>query len=448
MRYQVGIGAALVAISLSFSHAHAAGLGPLAPLVPSESVASTGFGGAVAITDDTAFVGAPVAGTSGAVYVFIRNGTAWQPHPTTPKLVGAAGDEFGYSVAVAGTTLLVGAPGRASEAGGLYVFRRNGGVINAWQIDGSAVNGPSIAGDRFGESVALSQTQDTALIGAPYNDASASITDTGAAYAYVRTGVAPNFWVQQGTKRVAPLQSPDTAYVERGHFGTTVAVDGNVALIGVPQQVSASRITGGRVFSFLRTGTTWDAGTELPPIAPFDEDDSFGFSMTFSGNWALIGSPDANSVSVPAAFLGGSVHAFERTGGAWVARQRFESPAPEAEGGFGYAVSLSGARAVISGMGENGFFGRVHLFNRAGVSFQAQPPSRTSPRSSSSSFGRSVAVSATAALIGDDALAPAAFTDSGVAAVAAPVLGARAGLALTALLAACGALLLRRRPSA
>ena len=81
------------------------------------------------------------------------------------ELVGsdtAAGDGFGISVAMAGTAVVVGATGHAASAGRAYVFD---GTPSGWKQAGELVGSDTVAGDEFGFSVGISGT--TAVVGAP-----------------------------------------------------------------------------------------------------------------------------------------------------------------------------------------------------------------------------------------------------------------------------------------
>ena len=146
------------------------------------------FGFAVALSGDTALVGAEheaTAGTEsgGAAYVFTRSGGSWTQQAELVASDGAADyDYFGYSVAVFGDTALVGAPSDAiaGEAGAAYVFTRTGTTWTARQKL-TAVDG--VAGDKFGVAVALSG-EETALVGARLHVVAGKAT--GAAYVFVR----------------------------------------------------------------------------------------------------------------------------------------------------------------------------------------------------------------------------------------------------------------------
>jgi uncharacterized repeat protein (TIGR01451 family) len=122
------------------------------------------FGTSVALSGDTALVGAPEAGSSGqgAAYVFTRNGTGWQQTQILTATDGVANDYFGKSVALAGDTALVGAPSESGVPGAAYLFMRETNGTWGEPMKLTASNG--VAWDLFGESVALAG--DTALVGA------------------------------------------------------------------------------------------------------------------------------------------------------------------------------------------------------------------------------------------------------------------------------------------
>ena len=102
---------------------------------------------------------------AGAVYVFTRSGTSWSQQAELTASDAAANDGFGSSVALSGDTALVGAAGKTvggqSDAGAVYVFTRSG---TSWTQQAELTASDAAAGDNFGCSVALSG--DTALVGA------------------------------------------------------------------------------------------------------------------------------------------------------------------------------------------------------------------------------------------------------------------------------------------
>ena len=110
---------------------------------------------------------------------------------------GAADDAFGYSIALSGNTAVVGAVaatvGGKSAAGAAYVFVRSGTM---WTQQAKLTAADAAADDSFAESVAVDG--DTVLVGAPYADVMGD-GDRGAVYVYSRSGTT---WTQQA--KLAP----------------------------------------------------------------------------------------------------------------------------------------------------------------------------------------------------------------------------------------------------
>src|SRR5207237_6330227 len=93
------------------------------------------FGASVAISGDTAIIGAKsddvgANGDQGSAYVFVRSGTVWIEQARLFASDGAASDSFGYSVAIDGDTAVVGAlqdnVSGNTDQGSAYVFVRSG----------------------------------------------------------------------------------------------------------------------------------------------------------------------------------------------------------------------------------------------------------------------------------------------------------------------------------
>ena len=98
----------------------------LAELKGSDTLSGDAVGVSVAISDTTAVVGAPgSAKDAGRVYVFNNMAAGWKEAAMLTGSDTATGDFFGYSVAISGTTAVVGAPGYAKNAGRAYIFTRS-----------------------------------------------------------------------------------------------------------------------------------------------------------------------------------------------------------------------------------------------------------------------------------------------------------------------------------
>src|SRR5205807_436508 len=148
-------------------------------LTASDAAAGDQFGYSVAIYGSTAVIGAYQKNSNtGAAYVFVLSGTTWSQQAKLTASDAAAGDDFGYSVAISGSTAVIGAYDKNSDAGAAYVFVRSG---TTWSQQAELTASDAAAGNDFGTSVAISGS--TAVIGAPHNN-----SFTGAAYVFVRSG--------------------------------------------------------------------------------------------------------------------------------------------------------------------------------------------------------------------------------------------------------------------
>ena len=159
--------------------------GEVKKLIASDAEAGDFFGSSVAIDGDTAVVG---ASREGAAYVFQRNQGGAGNWGEVKKLVASdaeADDFFGSSVAVSGDTAIVGANDDAA-----YVFRRDEGGADNWgEVKRLAVSDAQF-GDRFGNSVAVSG--DIAVVGAFLEDAGG--LSSGAAYVFHRNQGGAGNW--------------------------------------------------------------------------------------------------------------------------------------------------------------------------------------------------------------------------------------------------------------
>ncbi|OPY81652.1 MAG: hypothetical protein A4E65_01103 [Syntrophorhabdus sp. PtaU1.Bin153] len=92
-------------------------------LTASDGVAGDNFGSSVAASGNTIVVGANLYDTKGSAYVFKYNGTDWVEEFNLAASDGASSDDFGASVGITGSTIVVGASGSGSYKGAAYVYR-------------------------------------------------------------------------------------------------------------------------------------------------------------------------------------------------------------------------------------------------------------------------------------------------------------------------------------
>jgi MYXO-CTERM domain-containing protein len=347
-----------------------------AELLASDGVTKDSFGISVAASGNTALVGAGGKNTStGAAYVFVRSGAAWTQQRKLVATNGATGDGFGDSVALSGDTAFVGAPGwdntivGFADMGATYVFVRSG---TTWGQPQSLIASDGATGDHFGVSVALSN--DTALIGA---SSKKIYVGTGAAYVFVRSGTK---WTRQDE-----FVASDGAVGDS--FGNSLALSGNTALVAAAGKNSST----GAAYVFVRSGT-W---TQQQKLLASDAatNDRFGSSVALSGNIALVGASWKNSYT-------GAAYVFVRSGAAWTQQQKLLAKDAATNDRFGSSVALSGNTALVGAPNESGYIGAVYVFLRSGAIWTQQQKLVATDGVSSDSFGSSVGLSSDTALVG------------------------------------------------
>ena len=240
------------------------------------------FGFSVAIDRDTVLVGAPsveeLSPGPGVAYVFVRRGETWTHQATLTPSESRADDAFGFDVALSGDTAVIGAKGSnvgtTTDPGAAYVFTRTRDV---WSEQAKLTARDGAAADLFGESVAVSE--DTAVIGALYGDAGVGI-DHGSAYVFTRTG---STWTEQA-KLVAADGSP------RDAFGASVAISRDTVVVGASEKLIGLNPLQGSAYVFVRTGKSWAQQAKLTAPAPDgDAGDMFGRSVDTTGDTVVVG---------------------------------------------------------------------------------------------------------------------------------------------------------------
>ena len=123
------------------------------PLTASDGESADSLGQSVAISGDTAIVGAPTNnGNQGRAFVYLRTGPVWVQQAELSASNGAAGDRFGLSVAIDGNIAIIGAPATATRPGSAYIFVRSGAN---WALQTRVTASDASANDQFGISVAV-----------------------------------------------------------------------------------------------------------------------------------------------------------------------------------------------------------------------------------------------------------------------------------------------------
>ncbi|HLJ44665.1 MAG TPA: IPT/TIG domain-containing protein [Bryobacteraceae bacterium] len=261
-----------------------------------------------------------------------------------PKLVGepqVAGARQGYAVAISGegNTAIIGAPrDNASPSltpglvGGAFVFVRAAG---RWVQDGEELVGyPTVGDSKQGYSVALSSDGTTALVGGPYDN-----NYTGAAWVWVRTG---QHWTLQ-----AKLVATDNVQAASGQgLAVSLSADGNTAAIGAPGESA--------VWIWTRSGTQWSEQAKVVGTGGYGHQ---GRTVALSGDGVTLveGGVDYSldySTKIAKAHSLGGTWLLARTGDQWT-QQGFVSLDITSTSFYPQAAAISadGNTALISSLG-------------------------------------------------------------------------------------------------
>ena len=288
---------------------------------------------------------------AGAVYIFVRTGTAWSQQAyikasnTGTAAAGdniAEGDQFGYSIALSadGNTLAVGAIGEdsnatgingnqadnsANQAGAEYVFARTGTTWSQQAYVKSTMTRPNVL---FGYSTGISGDGNTLVVG-EYD------ADRGKGALYVLTRTA-GVWSHQARIQAENAEAQDSlgyslALSEDGNTIASGAADEDCMKPGINptgcENDQASNTSSGAAYVFVRNGTTWTQQVFMKASNPGKED-WFGVRIAISGdgNTVAVGAQNEDSAakgingkqdddSAPEA---GAVYVFTRTGTTWV----------------------------------------------------------------------------------------------------------------------------------
>ena len=338
------------------------------------------FGCSVALSDTTLVVGAPYesgsASTSGAVYVFTRSGTTWSQQAYLKASNADASDRFGGAVAISGDTLVVGAWGEDSSATG----------VNGNQADNSAPG-------------------------------------SGAAYVFVRSGTA---WSQQAYLKASNTGASDD-------FGGAVAISGNTVVVGaMGEGSSATGVDGnpsdnsapgsGAAYVFIRSGTTWSQQAYLKASNTGASDD-FGSAVAISGDTLVVGARGEGSSATgvdgnqsdDSAPNSGAGYVFTRSGTTWSQQAYLKASNTGSADRFGSGVAVSGDTVAVGAFGESSSAtglngnqwdnsapgsGAVYVFTRSGAIWSQQAYLKASNTNANDSFGYSVALSNDALVVG------------------------------------------------
>ena len=368
-----------------------------AKLLASDGQADDSFGFSVDVCGDIAVVGKPQNGTPagtgpGAAYVFEYIAGAWNQIAILTASDGVTNDQFGYSVACSGDTILVGAiydEDNGWHSGSAYIFEKPAGGWSDMTETVKLLPSDGFVSQTFGYPVDIDG--DTAVIGGMAHDTSSP----GGAYVYV---MPTSGWSSASSPmfETAKLTASDGVANDRG--GSSVGVSGDWIMFGAVYD-SDGGFRSGSVYAFEKPPTGW-AGVmtedqKLTASAAM-ANALFGHSLSIDGTAALIGAPfDAN----------GSAYVFELAAGIWTESAKL-SPCDGAPNAYHFAQSVCiCGDIVLIGAPQQGLTGPgsvyVYLKPQSGwISMIETARLYASDGAPGDSFGYDVACSSATAVVG------------------------------------------------
>ncbi|MCR9243474.1 MAG: FG-GAP repeat protein [bacterium] len=330
-----------------------------AALIPADIDTQDQFGFAVAITTDRVIVGSKfdddLGSSSGSAYVFEKqpNGT-WLEVQKLTASDGAAGQEFGTTVAIDGDYAVVGCPdgtNGTTPAGAAYVFERQGN--GTWlEVAKLAQNDPQ-NNDDFGWSVSIAGTR--IAVGAYLDDDNGPAS--GSAYVFERQ--VDGTWPQ-----VAKLLASDG--VATDYFGYSVGISGDHVVVGAWLDDDQGSGSGSAYFFERQPDGTWPETAKVSPAYPA-AGEHFGQAVAIDGDVAFVGSIHAR---VNGQSNAGAANFFRRNpDGSWQNAGFVPNPTPDRNDNFAHAVSIGGGVAIAGASQDDEFdaeLGAASLFHTYG----------------------------------------------------------------------------------
>ena len=270
-------------------------------LTASDKDSGDEFGSSVAIDGNNIVVGAPEEDSggkdnNGAVYVFTKSGDTWSQSQKLTVSDRDNDDYFGWSVAIDGDNIIVGASEKSSDGkdhnGVVYVFTKSG---NTWSQSQKLTASDKDNWDNFGYSAAIDG--ETTVVGA-YREDSGGKDNNGAVYVFTKSG---DIWSQS-----QKLTASDKDDVDK--LGTSVAMKNSTVAIGAIEGDSDGKTNNGAVYIFTKSGDTWSQSQKLT-ASDKDSGDWLGYSVAIEGSTVVIGAAGESS---DGKFLNGAVYVYKK----------------------------------------------------------------------------------------------------------------------------------------
>ena len=357
--YWVGDGGA------AFIFAESSGEWTKLRLVSDEVDGGARFGTSLTAEGGTIVVGAPYEDDSGerdagAVYVFANGEEARLTQPGMYR----EGDEFGSSVAISEDeqTIVVGSvwgEGRWYGTGTVHVYTRPDGGWASTSESAKLFSSDGLVFDYFGDSVDISPDGQTIVVGAPLTERldqpPGERSDFGTAYIFDRPDGG---WVSTST--ATELQAPDE--LKGSEFARSVAIDGDFIVVGARWRNTGGLYRAGAAYVYERDDAGWATSTPTMLTAPEPRSwDYFGDSVDLQDGTIVVGAPGAR--------YSGAVYIFTTSATGEISTTtpaRLYNPTGQDEDRFGSAVAIGGDTVLVGAHRQADLAGTALAFRKVG----------------------------------------------------------------------------------
>ncbi len=299
-------------------------------------------------------------------------------------------DEFGGDVAVSGQIIAVGSSrsdDSAFDNGAISVFEFNGTRWN--QIDRFVGPDPANS-DYFGEKIKMQG--DRIVVGFSREDN--QYRAVGSCVIYNRIG---DHWFLEHT-----LSSPQPD--QNDFMGWDVAIHENLLAVAIPYDDDRG-VNAGSVLIYEFDGSDWNLIEQLFAGDP-RRNALFGKSVDLQGNVLIVGAPEDSEFG----FATGASYVFQRIGGTFTEIQKLQSPNPGENDRFGFSVAVKNGNICVGAQGDPGgtHLGAVFVFRKQGGTYR-QIQKLVANTRTRSRYGNRISITSERLLVGAPGIGRAAY---------------------------------------
>lgn len=320
------------------------------------------------------------------------NPTSFEPVAKLRPLNDFAGQYFGEVLSISGNTAVVGVRldnENGDFSGAVYVFERVNGI---WGDPVKLLAEDGEPADFFGRAVALDG--DTIVVLASGDDDSGD--GVGSGYVYLRDG---DDWTLQDKLLI------NDPVIDKG-FGTSVAISGDVIVVGLANDHENGYFSGG-AYVFEKAGDNWIQEAKLLPDDG-GEYDRFGTHVAINGLTLVVGAPGGGSETIES----GAAYVYRRDAGGWTLDDKLIPLDGRHADQFGTSVTIKGESIAIGSPNKDLDFdeeslshrtrdgGGVYLFEYLAGKWSYMSQLVVSNRESREEFGTSVALGTDILVVG------------------------------------------------